>query len=319
MTTAGDERLAVTSSPALFAVDWGTSSLRAYLCTAQGRVIDTVRSSDGIMAVADQRFSDILEQTLAPWRTRHGDVPVVLSGMIGSRQGWREVPYVGLAARLADVAKAAIRVPCEMAAPVMIAPGIAGADRMGLPDVMRGEETQIFGAMQRMGIDAGTFVLPGTHAKWVTVSDGAIVGFETYMTGDAYAALRGHTILGRMMPEGSESREGFARGVRTAAGLPGGPGALLHAVFSARTLGLMGEVPEDALADYLSGLLIGAEIREGAGETANVIVVGDAKLAGRYVEACGILGIPATPAPADCVVAGLVAIARAAGIVGAPV
>lgn len=317
MTARGDDRLKETPSPALIAVDWGTSSLRAYLTAADGAILDVVRSADGIMAVTDGAFPETLETTIAPWRQRHGALPVALSGMIGSRQGWHEAPYASLPARLADIAAAAVRVPSDAPAPVVIAPGIAGTDRNGLPDVMRGEETQIFGAMQLMARDGGTFVLPGTHAKWVTVADGAITAFATYMTGELFAALRGHTILGRMMPADSASPCGFTRGVETAASLSGGPGTLLHAIFSARTQGLLGGVPEGDLADYLSGLLIGAEIREAARDAQRVILIGEAALTGRYATALDILGRASEQAPADCVVAGLIAVAKAAGLLGA--
>ena len=265
------------SAPALIAIDWGTSSFRAMLATADGIVLGTVANTSGILSVHDAQFAAVLQSAIQPWLSTQGDLPVVMSGMIGSRQGWCEAPYIACPAPLKDLAAAAIRLtPAMTGLPhVAIIPGVVSRDASGHPDVMRGEETQIFGALARLGIDAGTFVLPGTHAKWVTVAGGAITGFSTYMTGEVFAALKDHSILGRLMrdggpPDATPSATGFERGLAAAAKAKGGPGALLRHIFSARTLGLFDELAPDEIGDYLSGLLIGSEICDAAAGTSGL-------------------------------------------------
>ena len=307
--------------PALIGVDWGTSSFRAFLTTRDGRVLDAQDSASGILSVSDGDFRSVLTAAVAPWLNVHGPLPVLMSGMIGSLQGWHEAPYVPSPARLSDLAAALAIVPDHVggAAGVAIVPGVVARDAAAAPDVMRGEETQIFGALERLGLTSGTFVLPGTHSKWVTVADGAITGFATYMTGEVYAALKDHTILGRLMQDSEGTPKvrsfGFERGLAASAGATGGPGALLRQVFSARTLGLFGELEPAAIADYLSGLLIGAEIRDAVRDQAVVTVIANDTLARRYTSALGQLGIVSDNAPSDCAAIGHAAIAKAAGLI----
>lgn len=313
-----------TAVPALIAVDWGTSSFRAFLTAADGAVLGVVETPSGILRVVDGQFAAVLQAAIAPWISAHGDLPVLMSGMIGSRQGWHEVPYQPCPVRTGDLARALLRLPEALTQNlrVSIVPGVVTRDASGAPDVMRGEETQIFGALERLGLNAGTFVLPGTHSKWVTVADGAISRFSTYMTGEVFAALKDHTILGRLMrapvsSAGPASGASFLRGV-AAAQIAGGPGVLLRLVFSARTLALFGELAAEDIADYLSGLLIGAEIREAAGASAEVVVIASDALASRYADAFRSLGIEPVTAPADCAAAGLAALARNAGLIRTP-
>ncbi len=312
--------------PALIAVDWGTSSFRAFLTSASGQVLDAVETASGILRIADGQFAPVLQVATAPWVSAHGPLPVLMSGMIGSRQGWCEAPYQACPVRIADAARALLPLPETLTGGglrVSIVPGVVARDASGHPDVMRGEETQIFGALERLGVNAGTLVLPGTHSKWVTVADGAITGFSTYMTGEVFSALKDHTILGRLMPApragaGPSSGAAFVRGVSAAAGIAGGPGALLRLIFSARTLGLFDELASEDIADYLSGLLVGAEIRDAAGATSEVVVIASDALAARYGQAFRSLGIEPITAPADCAAAGLAALARHAGMIASP-
>jgi 2-dehydro-3-deoxygalactonokinase len=184
-------------------------------------------------------------------------------------------------------------------------------------DVMRGEETQVFGALARTGEEGGRFLLPGTHSKWVLAAGGSITRFATYMTGEIFAACRNHTILGRLMTKGEPSAGSFSRGVKDGA-RTGGPGALLNRLFGVRTAGLFGEVPGADLSDYLSGLLIGAEIGDAGGvDSRPVRIIASDLLAERYLTAAAELNIGAEIMPSDCIVDGYLAIARAAGLLPA--
>ena len=305
---------------ALISVDWGTSNLRAFLLDPTGTVLAHGESRRGIANIGAHvdagGFAAALSDAIGGW-LNGGAVPVVMSGMIGSRQGWLEAPYVDVPAGLAGLAAALVRVPFD-AADVFVVPGVK-ALAGDAADVMRGEEVQVFGAMARLATDHGRFVLPGTHSKWVEVEAGRIAHFATYMTGDVYAALRDHTILGALMAAGGESAEStgeaFRHGVRDGA-REGSPGALLHRLFGVRTAGLFGRFEAAELPDYLSGLLIGAELGDQKRPQRKPVhlIAADA-LAARYRAAAETLGIEARAVPEDCVTDAHMAIARSAGVI----
>jgi 2-dehydro-3-deoxygalactonokinase len=310
----------MTARARLIAVDWGTTSCRASLLDARGNAIARIADAPGILGVGDRKFDEALSALVAPWRKTRGHIPIVLSGMIGSRQGWKETMYVPCPTGLTEIAASLLTVATSDLGEVRIVPGL-DTSNADVPDVMRGEETQILGA----GVVDGLCVLPGTHSKWAQVEGGRITRFATYMTGEIYAALRGHTILGRLMTEprlmlepqspADEIAPAFLAGVRAGAAA-GGPGALLHRVFSVRTLGLFERIPADALADHLSGLLIGAEIADAAhGGKRLITVIASDQLTKRYVAAAQALGLLAHGAPATCAERGAFAIAKAARLV----
>ena len=246
------------------------------------------------------------------WIATHGAAPVILSGMIGSRQGWKEAPYAKCPAGTDDIVKALAQIEWGELN-IALVPGLS-TENDGMPDVMRGEETQIFGALALSGHSDGLFLLPGTHSKWAEVRDGRIVSFRTFMTGEVFGALKDHTILGRLMSGGAADADAFARGVREGAALESA-GALLNRVFATRTYGLMDKLPAAALSDYLSGLLIGAEVAEATRQTTSAItIIASPALAQRYTDALRLLGHDNTLAPQDCVAAGHWRIARAAGL-----
>ena len=302
------------ANPALIGVDWGTSAFRAFLLDPSGAVLDRRAGPHGILTVKGGDFAAVLREQVGAW-LGEARVPVIMSGMIGSRQGWLEAPYLTCPAGLADLAAGLVRVPFE-AAEVHLVPGLETAGAT-MRDVMRGEETQVFGALARLGASSGRFLLPGTHSKWVLVEAGQIASFSTYMTGEIFAAARDHTILGRLMQDGGGSEAIFLRGVREGAAA-GTPGSLLNRLFGVRTAGLFGEIAAADLPDYLSGLLIGAEIGDAGRQTGPVHIIASDALAERYRAAAAELGIGAGIVPSDCILDGFGAIAGLAGLGGAP-
>jgi 2-dehydro-3-deoxygalactonokinase len=182
--------------------------------------------------------------------------------MVGSAQGWREAPYVDTPAAVDALVGGLVRVATARGTGLYIVPGVIA--RGELPNVMRGEETQIVGALAgdpEFGANgAATLVgLPGTHAKWVDVQGGRIVAFHTFMTGELFAALCNHTILGRTMAKPAQpDTEAFLRGVIVAKN--NNHTGLLGTIFSTRTLGLTAQLHAEQQSDYLSGLLIGHEL-----------------------------------------------------------
>lgn len=301
------------SEPALIGVDWGTSSFRAFLIDTDGQVIDGVSSPEGIMQVSGKSFEAVLDRLIGPWISRT-DLPILASGMITSRNGWVETPYEQMPLGACRLAQALVPHDTKSGFRVHFVTG-ASVEHADGPDVMRGEEAQIIGA-SALGLSEGTFVMPGTHSKWVTVADGKIVDFSTYMTGEIFAALKDHTILGTLMTDDGFSEEAFAIGAN--AGLEGSSN-LLHSLFHVRTLPLMGKIPKVATAGYLSGLLIGTEIsaatRNGA-DVGAVTIVGRNDLSERYEVALRLAGLECRHAPDDIVAKGHFLIAREAGLVG---
>jgi 2-dehydro-3-deoxygalactonokinase len=324
------------ASPLLISVDWGTTSLRCMLVDGNGAVLAHVKSDRGILKTDGQAFGDVLFSQIAPWLERFpaaARVSVLLSGMIGSRQGWREAAYLRCPASPQDLARNLLEIDTAgtqlSGCDVRIVPGMDIADPTDdrvLPDVMRGEETQVFGALLGAGLTDGVFVLPGTHSKWVLVEQGTIAKFHTFMTGEVYAALLDGTIIGRLAEDDVESDEGFALGVETAtrANDWAGPGQLLNMVFTARSRVLHGELEPSAVRGYLSGMLIGAEILSGSkagmvvsGErqARSAYVIGEDVLRDRYEKAARLLGVETKTATENPVPVAHLAIARLAGLV----
>ena len=288
----------------MIGIDWGTTSFRAYRLRGRA-VLDRVALPLGILNVAAGGFPGALEDAVAPWLA-DGERRILVSGMVGSRQGWVEAPYLPCPAATADLARALLPVPFGPAETLLV-PGLSAADPAGVPEVMRGEEVQILGALGTASGDT-MVCLPGSHSKWARVAGGRVEGFSTHLTGEAFAALRGHTILGRLMQaDAPPDPEAFRHGVLRSAN----PGGLLHHLFGVRTLGLFDQLPDAAAASYLSGLLIGHEVRAAAPETP-VLLIGTAALCEAYSQAITFCGGSATPAEADAAAQGLALIGEQA-------
>ncbi|MBL28448.1 MAG: 2-dehydro-3-deoxygalactonokinase [Rhodospirillaceae bacterium] len=306
---------------ALVGVDWGTSGFRGYLLATDGTVLDWVASEDGILAVENGSFGAALDVNVGHWLAAAPLSPVIMSGMIGSRQGWKEADYLDCPTDIGVLAGRLTEVAGDSGQVAHIVPGIARVDPDDVPDVIRGEETQIAGALVGHGTEI--FVLPGTHSKWAIAEDGRIVWFATFMTGELFAILCRHSILGRTMTGDEHDPAAFHRGLNYGLAAGEGRGGLLKRLFSARTLALFGSLPESGTRSYLSGLLIGCEIAEArqaaAGrltDDASIVVLGGARLSAAYVDALARAGMEASVGPADCAAHGLVRIARAAGLIG---
>ena len=290
--------------PCLIGLDWGTSSLRAMLIDDAGRVMEEDARPWGITHLPPGGFRAAYDTVTAAWRAAWPGLPCLAAGMVGSRQGWVEAPYcdtpagvAALASRLATVAEVGL----------FVVPGVllSGAR----PDVMRGEETQVIGALG--DADSRCVVLPGSHSKWVSVEAGRITDFRTFMTGEIFAALRDHTILGAFPAPETPDQDSFDRGVHTAYVSAKSAFSLL---FSARALVLTGRLSANGALDYLSGLLIGDELRS-APKGARLLLIGEASLCRRYWRAMRLCGIHASIANPGVTAAGLWRIACRAGLV----
>ncbi|MCA3560357.1 MAG: 2-dehydro-3-deoxygalactonokinase [Aestuariivirga sp.] len=291
------------------ALDWGTTSFRAYRVAADGRVRDTISAPEGILAVKDGTFEAALEKHIGAWDVAQ---PVMAAGMITSRQGWIELPYLPCPASAADLADALHRHTTASGRRIAFVTGLSYRAPGGMPDVMRSEEVQVFGSLD-LGLNH--FVTPGTHSKWITTEGDRLVRYATYVTGEVFAALKDHTILGRLMKPGPDDEQAFAMGVRAALEDPAG---FLHRIFSARSLGLFGELEPEAIPSYLSGQVIGTEVAHAIRENprqAEYAVLASPGIGGRYVKAIEIAGLKVRYGDPQAIVKGLAIVAKKAGII----
>ena len=285
----------------LVAIDWGTSSLRGALLDAGGKVLEERSDARGILKVPQGGFPAVFEALFGDWMRLEG-ARCLISGMAGSKQGWVEAPYCACPAGRVEAGRRIIDIDVRPGSRISIVPGLSD-EHDGVPDVMRGEEVQIFGAMALMDVDEGVFVLPGTHNKWATVKKGRVTGFRTFMTGEFYALLSQHSILARTLDADAPLDEAaFVQGVTRA---DNGQG-LLHNAFGARTLALFERMPTQELASYLSGLLIGEELRtQSLHAFGEVVLIGSPALTQRYTLALSATGIATRRLGAEATWAGL--------------
>lgn len=314
------------AEPVLIGLDWGTTSLRAYLFDAAGKVIATRASAAGIMNLPRPGgFDAAFEAACGEWLDRTPELPAIAAGMVGSAQGWREAPYVDTPAEADALVAGIVRVRTARGIELNIVPGVI--ERGELPNVMRGEETQIVGALAgALGGAAVLVGLPGTHAKWAVVRGERIEAFHTFMTGELFAALRDHTILGRTMTQpAAPDKAAFLRGVTVAQNAD--HAGLLATIFSTRTLGLTAQLQADEQPDYLSGLLIGHELcglkavlaaRGASLEHETLKLIGEPSLCERYRLALTEFGCASASIVEAAAEHGLWRIANAAGLVKAP-
>ncbi|RII41050.1 2-dehydro-3-deoxygalactonokinase [Galactobacter valiniphilus] len=332
------------SDAAIVALDWGTTSLRAWALDSHGTVLTSLRSASGLRRVVTSaeaegvsvpaRFAQALADVHAELGVRA--VPTIACGMVGSAGGWSEAAHLGLPLSASPAALPLHIIPGtgshESGHAVYLVPGLHTATPAGqAPDVLRGEETQVLGALEALGSPSdATLVLPGSHTKWLSVSEGAITDFSTCMTGELHAALLSSTILGdpvqaadpvaALHPAAAEAEAADAAFVR------GVEHSLVHAqdpfgarIFTARTQNLSGEVPARFVPDYLSGLLIGDETLRflaADGFAGTPAICAEGELGRRYAQALALQGVDSVVLEGTALT-GLIAIGRSVGLLSA--
>ncbi|EFE95336.1 2-keto-3-deoxy-galactonokinase [Serratia odorifera] len=270
------------------AIDWGSTQLRAWH-VQHGDCIHSLNLPVGVSRLKGQAPRDIFQRYIAPWRGNR-NIPVMMAGMIGSEAGWQTVPYLDCPVRLEDIGSQCQRVDEN----VWIVPGLKTV-RDGACNVMRGEETQLLGAAQLS--PASCYVLPGTHCKWVWSPQASIEDFTTVMTGELHHLLLSHSLIGHALPEQQEDAAAFRQGLATGVDSP----ALLPKLFETRARWLLGALKKESVSDYLSGLLIGAELatQTGQRQPSSVTLVGAEPLLMRYQAAFDLLGITVSQCSGD--------------------
>ena len=311
------------SKPVLIALDWGSTRFRGWLLDANGQALGSFDKELGILKIKDSSFSYIFEKIVKTWFKDHGRLPVIASGMIGSLQGWMEAPYVETPAGIEEFAKHLVYVPSNSNdeyenQSIAIVPGMNHWDE-GVPDVMRGEETQVAGIIWKQK-QSGCYVLPGTHSKWVFTKSGRVESFMTFMSGEIFSVMVEHSILGRLMEGEKRDEEAFTNGCNQALNSSHG---LLSQLFSARTMGLFQQVEAKGIHSFLSGLIIGSEIKEGISRSfqnsnfseTKVKLIGEISLCALYKKAFEIAGVQAKLIKNNPVINGLFQIAKAAALI----
>jgi 2-dehydro-3-deoxygalactonokinase len=302
-------------------IDWGTSRFRAYGLSGSGAILKRHVSDAGVATVAGQAFESVFVRELGSWLEAHPSANVLASGMAGSRLGWVETRYLPCPVDLSSIASALERRSIG-GRTIAFTPGLTRVARDGMPDVMRGEEVQVLGSLSQLG--DGWYVLPGTHCKWVLLAAGQIVWFASFMSGELFDVLVQHTVLTHAGSQGaragSSDGDAFSRGLAYARGGDAESGGFLKRLFSTRSLVARGELSRSEAREYLSGLIIGSELREAlaslpGGPPSRVMLIGAPELSRRYATGFEQADIAVVEGPADAAARGHFAIARQAGLV----
>jgi 2-dehydro-3-deoxygalactonokinase len=331
----------------LIGLDWGTSSLRAYLLGESGRKISERSAPSGVMFLdrfilpgkpqsnRNYLFEAVLQEICQPWFVENPNLPAIACGMVGSTVGWKEAPYLQTPACIADLASALITVLRQDGKPVRIIPGIShtGIPGKTLPEILRGEETQIAGILStmnesRQGKTGKLLIgLPGTHSKWAYIQDACLVSFSTFVTGDLFALLTSYSVVARTNKKTAHCDDAaFQLGLQLGRQQDQeAAGGLLSTIFSTRTKRVLGSLREEEQPDYLSGLLIGSELaglehileRDSLAlpDFSRIILTGEKNLCERYLLAARALSWPPMEYVEGAVEMGLWSIAREAALV----
>ncbi len=292
----------------LMAIDWGTSSFRAYSIDNWGKVLHKVTAEDGILSVENGAYEQVLEMHLSKFSNISPSTPIIAAGMITSRQGWCETPYIKCPAGVKDLASHLIPFESANFGTIWFVPGV----RQSLPDpdIIRGEEIQLAGLQKSKEFVA---IMPGTHSKWVEVKDQTIVRFKTFMTGELHSIIMKYSILGSDLDTIWDDKA-FKRGVHQGFSLGRDGKSLLSGLFQVRVQTILGQEPEANSSSHVSGLLIGCEIaeavRDGFNKVPTKLIVGTTHLSGIYNLALSECGIDTEIAMKDISARGLYRIAK---------
>lgn len=292
----------------LIAIDWGTSAFRAYLLDGRGNIVQKVFSPRGILTVENGTFAQVLDTQLKEFPRLSRNTPIIAAGMITSKNGWCETPYLTCPVDSKDLGENLIPFETEEYGTIWFVPGVN--QLVPEPDIMRGEESQLAGIRSEEDVVA---VMPGTHSKWVKVSDQAIRRFKTYMTGEFYSLVIKHSIL-KPASEALWSEEAFRKGVLYGFSMADKGNGLLSGIFQVRVEVILGRQPEKNTSSYVSGLLVGYEIadavRSGFHTAEKKLIIGDGYLSTLYQLALSECGIGSEIAVEDLSAHGLYRIAK---------
>lgn len=272
------------------AIDWGSTNLRAWRYQ-QGECIDQRRSEAGVTRLNGRSPADVFAAVTEGWPV--DEVPVVMAGMVGSNAGWLSAPYLACPVSLSQLASRLTRVEDK----AWIVPGLS-IDRRDNHNIMRGEETQLLGAINLA--PASVYVMPGTHAKWVQADGDTVTDFRTVMTGELHYLLLQHSLVGAGLPVQQPDAAAFADGLEIGCN----DSSILSRLFEVRAAHILGSRAPESISDFLSGLLIGHEVaqmqRQLSLDTQRPLtLIAGSALVQRYQQAMTFAGIPAQQLDGD--------------------
>lgn len=296
------------SSADMIAIDWGTTNCRASLLDANGKELDTRRAPEGAGGLKSDEFEAVFDRLVSGWP----DLPVWICGMAGSRQGWREAPYLTCPAALSDLATQITPITTSSGRLVRIIPGLLFKDERGNADIMRGEETQIAGLLAKQPDYDGLAIMPGTHCKWVSIKNDRVLRFQTFLTGELYSLLATASILRHSVSAHEADipvdHPAFLSGIEDALS---GTVPLVSGLFQIRTQDVLNGAQKNDSAARLSGLMIGAEFAAAKSSgwldaDKKACIIGGRGLTPLYSKACDMAGlVPHTLFGLDASTAGL--------------
>jgi len=261
------------------AIDWGSTNLRAWLYKGE-QCLESRQSEAGVTRLNGKSPEAVLAEVTQNWRD--SATPVVMAGMVGSNVGWKVAPYLPVPAHFSAIGEQLTSVGDN----IWIIPGLC-VSRADNHNVMRGEETQLLGA--RTLSPSSVYVMPGTHCKWVQADAEQIHDFRTVMTGELHHLLLNHSLVGAGLPEQEASSEAFAAGLERGIASPD----VLPQLFEVRASHVLGNLPREQVSEFLSGLLIGAEVasmRDFIAHEQAITIVAGASLTSRYEQAFHAVG-----------------------------
>lgn len=305
----------MTDATQFIAGDWGTSNLRLYLCEFKqdgtSRILDT-RHGPGINQI-NADFEDRFFNLCQDWLEQFNNLPVFLSGMIGSNIGWKEAPYLNCPVSPEEIANGRIQFKARGISFSILA-GLRTQNPLGMPDIMRGEELQMLGwlALQKTPPSKQLFTLPGTHNKWALIESGVVSNFLTAFTGELFDILRNNSILISDHTSTAVNEDIFISALQAIENM--GDAQLVHALFSTRSKQVLGEIASTDALSYLSGLIIGADVKGAQnifGKVDGVTIIGETNLSKHYSLALQHFGINSHSCdPGDIAIAGFDTIFR---------
>jgi 2-dehydro-3-deoxygalactonokinase len=284
------------------AVDWGTTHLRAWAMSSQDQVIAQVSSDQGMGGLAPSQFEGALLKLIDPWLDNNSELTVIACGMVGSRQGWQEAPYTQFNESMSSSAVWVKTIDPRLR--VAILPGVC---QLASPDVMRGEETQILGALTLEPNFEGMLCLPGTHTKWAKVKNGQLVNFKTCMTGEIFGLLSSSSVLSHSVSGSAMDMPSFREGVLK---VFSEPHSLSSNLFAIRAEDMLNQLDSTVSRAHLSGYLIGSELAGIFSEnslTGETLLIGSEQLSELYEAALDAIGKPTRRISGEhCTLTGLV-------------
>jgi 2-dehydro-3-deoxygalactonokinase len=268
------------------AADWGTTHIRAWAIGEEDNVLAFRESNEGMKDLQQNQFEPVLLKLIESWLDDTKVTTVIACGMVGSKQGWVETPYLKTPCVPIDNQQLAIATTKDNRIKVNFVPGVM---QNNLADIMRGEETQIAGFINKNPDFNGVVCLPGTHTKWVNVKEGQITSFKTFMTGELFGVISNHTLIRHSISIKGWNQAGFEAGIHEGFN---NPGSIASDLFSLRAESIVNDLDRDQARSTLSGLLLGVELNgaQTFWENSNVIIIGSQLLSNNYLQGLKILG-----------------------------